>query len=76
MFPLYLFKCPQHPNRKDHYIVQFHDNKLAVFLSLSNELKWTWNVSQLRRYSYDSKVPYTEIEAGRFVAIHLFELAV
>ncbi|XP_065920350.1 uncharacterized protein [Dysidea avara] len=64
-FPLCLYNSPQHPDRQDHYILQYHNNKLAVYLSLSNKHKWTWHITQLRRFSYDSKIPYTEIESGR-----------
>ena len=66
-FPLYLYHSPQHPHRQDHYILQYHNSNLAVYLSLSNKHKWTWHITQLRRFSYDSKIPYVEIETGRFV---------
>jgi len=66
-FPLYLYNSPQHPHRQEYYILQYHNNKLAVYLSLSTERKWTWHITQLRRFSYDAKMPSIEIETGRFV---------
>jgi len=65
-FPLFLLKCPQHPDWMGHYILCYNDNDISVYSTQTNRLEWSWSVNQLRRYCYEPKIPFVEIEAGRY----------
>ena len=38
-----------------------------MYSTHNGQRMWTWNISHLRRFSFEPKVPFLEIEAGRLV---------
>ena len=68
-YPLFLLKCPQQPHRIGHYILCFNKNKLHVYSTHDGQRVWTWHLGHLRRFSYEPKVPFVEIEPGRSIPI-------
>ena len=70
-YPLFLLKCPQQPRRVGHYILCFND-KLNVYSTHNGQRVWTWNIGHLRRFSYEPKVPFIEIEPGRLICVCIF----
>ena len=73
-YPLFLLKCPQQPHRTGHYILCFNDSKLNVYSTHNGQRVWTWKVGHLRRFSYEPKIPYVEIEPGRLVVARVHNM--